>query len=209
MQARSFFLAFFSTFSKVYYSLSWNAGASACIQVILSHQPHIIINFKKQLLMKQKKMLALTLSQLEQLYRHELPELVDIAIRSEHATTFKTRLSEYIAAHPEVESEAGKQIRLLIEFDGQEVHELSTGTQLTISTLSLLHAFLTRQWEEEMETDVFIDLFQQFRRLQYKPQINLCRLIKSKCNNFDFVNTNRFVFFYFIPSTLKHSLNGI
>ncbi len=172
MQARSFFLAFFSTFSKVYYSLSWNAGASACIQVILSHQPHIIINFKKQLLMKQKKMLALTLSQLEQLYRHELPELVDIAIRSEHATTFKTKLSEYIAAHPEVESEAGKQIRLLIEFDGQEVHELSTGTQLTISTLSLLHAFLTRQWEEEMETDVFIDLFQQFRRLQH-PSIPL------------------------------------
>ena len=32
--------------------------------------------------MKQKKMLALTLSQLEQLYRHELPELVSIAVRA-------------------------------------------------------------------------------------------------------------------------------
>ena len=30
------------------------------------------------------------------------------------------------AGHPEVDSEAGKQIRLLIEFDGQEVHETRT-----------------------------------------------------------------------------------
>ena len=116
--------------------------------------------------MKQKKMLALTLSQLEQLYRHELPELVSIAAQSDHTEAFKARLSEYIAGHPERESEAGKQIRLLIEFDGQEIHELSTGEQLPISTLSMLHSFLTGQWEEETETDLFIDLFQQFKRLR-------------------------------------------
>ena len=100
--------------------------------------------------MKQKKMLALTLSQLEQLYRHELPELVSIAVQSDDAEAFKANLAEYIAGHPEVDSEAGKQIRLLIEFDGQEVHELSIGEQLPISTLSMLHSFLTRQWEEEL-----------------------------------------------------------
>ncbi len=82
--------------------------------------------------MKQKKMLALTLSQLEQLYRHELPELVSIAVQSDDAEAFKANLTEYIAGHPEVDSEAGKQIRLLIEFDGQEVHELSIGEQLPI-----------------------------------------------------------------------------
>ena len=89
--------------------------------------------------MKQKKMLALTLSQLEQLYRHELPELVSIAVQSDDAEAFKANLTEYIAGHPEVDSEAGKQIRLLIEFDGQEVHELSIGEQLPIATLSMLH----------------------------------------------------------------------
>ena len=99
--------------------------------------------------MKQKKMLALTLSQLEQLYRHELPELVSIAVQSDDAEAFKANLAEYIAGHPEVDSEAGKQIRLLIEFDGQEVHELSIGEQLPISTLSMLNSFLTGQWEEE------------------------------------------------------------
>lgn len=116
--------------------------------------------------MKQKKMLALTLSQLKQLYRQELPELVSIAAHSNHAEDFKNSLSEYIIEHPQAESEAGKQIRLLIEFDGQEVHELSVGEQLPISTLSMLYAFLTSQWEEETETDLYIDLFQQFKRLQ-------------------------------------------
>ena len=42
--------------------------------------------------MKQKKMLALTLSQLEQLYRHELPELVSIAVQSDDAEAFKANL---------------------------------------------------------------------------------------------------------------------
>lgn len=130
--------------------------------------------------MKQKKMLALTLSQLEQLYRHELPELVSIAVQSDDAEAFKANLAEYIAGHPEVDSEAGKQIRLLIEFDGQEVHELSIGEQLPISTLSMLHSFLTRQWEEETETDLFIDLFQQFKRLhQPAPTLPSAQKIKT------------------------------
>ena len=55
--------------------------------------------------MKQKKMLALTPSQLKQLYRHELPELTGIAARSGDAQTFKTHLSEYMAGHPQAESE--------------------------------------------------------------------------------------------------------
>lgn len=130
--------------------------------------------------MKQKKMLALTLSQLEQLYRHELPELVSIAVQSDDTEAFKANLTEYIAGHPEVDSEAGKQIRLLIEFDGQEVHELSIGEQLPISTLSMLHSFLTGQWEEETETDLFIDLFQQFKRLhQPAPTLPSAQKIKT------------------------------
>ena len=122
--------------------------------------------------MKQKKMLALTLSQLEQLYRHELPELVGIATQSGNAEIFRTNLSDFLADHPEVDSEAGKQIRLLIEFDGQEVHELSTEEQLPISTLSTLYSFLTGNMEEETETDLFVDLFLQFKRL-YQPAPSL------------------------------------
>lgn len=112
-------------------------------------------------------MLALTPSQLKQLYRHELPELTGIAARSGDAQTFKTYLSEYMAGHPQAESEAGKLIRLLIDYDGQKVHELSTDKQLPVSTLSLLYDFLTGKLEEYLETDLFIDLFRQFKRLQH------------------------------------------
>lgn len=129
--------------------------------------------------MKQKKMLALTLSQLEQLYRQELPELVSIAARSEDAPAFRTFLSEYIAGHPRAESEAGRQIRLLIDYDGQEIHELSTDKKLPVSTLSILYNFLIGKLEEYLETDLFIDLFQQFKRLQ-QPKLPLPALQRVK-----------------------------
>ena len=64
-----------------------------------------------------------------------------------------------MAGHPQAESEAGKLIRLLIDYDGQKVHELSTDKQLPVSTLSLLYDFLTGKLEEYLETDLFIDLF--------------------------------------------------
>ena len=102
-------------------------------------------------------MLALTLAQQTQSSRHEHPNVSSIAVQSDGAEALKADLAEYSAGHPEVDNEAGKQIRLLIEFDGQEVHELSIGEQLPISTLSMLHSFLTGQWEEETETDLFID----------------------------------------------------
>lgn len=117
--------------------------------------------------MKQKKLLALTLSQLKQLYRHELPEIVRIAEQSDTIECFKQGILEFINDQEDTESEAARQIRLLIEYDGREVHELSTDEQMTISTLSLLHTLLTGELEEEVETDVFLDIFQQFKRLQH------------------------------------------
>ena len=117
--------------------------------------------------MKQKKMLALTLSQLKQLYRNELPEIVRIAEQSDGTESFKQGLSEFITGQTDAENEAARQIRLLIEYDGQEVNELSTDEQMTVSTLSLLYEFLTGDLEEDVETDVFLDIFQQFKRLQF------------------------------------------
>ena len=117
--------------------------------------------------MKQKKMLALTLSQLKQLYRNELPEIVRIAEQSDGTESFKQGISEFIINQADTESEVVRQIRLLIEYDGQEVHELSTDEQMIVSTLSLLYALLTANLEEEVETDVFLDIFHQFNRLQH------------------------------------------
>lgn len=123
--------------------------------------------------MKQKKMLTLTLSQLKQLYRQELPELTDMAEQSLSNEDFKSRISTFLSLHTPVENKTSKQIRLLINYDGKGIHELSTGQDMQVHTLSLLRQFLTGDLENtDMQTDLFIDLFQLFRRLM-EPELPL------------------------------------
>lgn len=63
--------------------------------------------------------------------------------------------------------EAREQIRLLLHYDGQNVHELSTGQDMSIQTIRLLYEFLTGTLENmELPTDLFIELFQMFKRLK-------------------------------------------
>ena len=67
----------------------------------------------------------------------------------------------------EVAEEAREQIRLLLQYDGQDVHELSTGQDISVQTIRLLYQFLTEKLENiEMPTDLFVELFQLFKRLQ-------------------------------------------
>lgn len=124
-------------------------------------------------------MLALTLSQLGLLYRQELPDLAALADACCDGGEFRSRLGEFVDRHAAAESEAAEQIRLLIGYDGQEVHELSTDCQLEVQTLTLLWQFLTGRLENsEMPSDLFVDLFHLFRRLggEEIPQPSLQRV---------------------------------
>ena len=120
--------------------------------------------------MKQKKMLTLTFSQLKQIYNQEMPELVKMAVKSPTVEDFKAGLLMYLDACEvvnETAKEAREQIRLLLHYDGQDVHELSTGQDMSVQTIRLLYQFLTERLENiEMPTDLFIELFQLFKRLQ-------------------------------------------
>ena len=120
--------------------------------------------------MKQKKMLVLTFSQLKQIYNQEKPELVKMAVKSPTVEDFKAGLLMYLDACEvvnETAKEAREQIRLLLHYDGQDVHELSTGQDMSVQTIRLLYQFLTERLENiEMPTDLFIELFQLFKRLQ-------------------------------------------
>ena len=118
--------------------------------------------------MKQRKMLSFTLYQLGLLFRQELPGLVAQADASRDAGEFRARLEEFVARHAAAQGEAAEQIRLLIGYDGREVSELSTGEQMPVRTLELLWQFLTGRLENpEMRCDLFIDLFFQFKRLEW------------------------------------------
>lgn len=112
-------------------------------------------------------MLSLNLPQLKQLYKQELPELTSIAESCSNEADFKAQISEYVSLRMETENRKNEQIRLLINYDGKTVTELSTGEELPISTLSLLWKFLTSdKGNQESSTDLFLDLFFQFRRLE-------------------------------------------
>lgn len=119
--------------------------------------------------MKQKKMLTLTFSQLKQIFNQELPELARIAAGSTSVEDFKAALSEWLDAFEmknETAEEAREQIRLLLQYDGRDVHELSTGQDMPVQTFRLLYEFLTDSLENmEMPTDLFIELFQLLKRL--------------------------------------------
>ena len=122
------------------------------------------------MLMKQKKMLVLTFSQLKQIYTQEMPELVEMAAVSPTVEDFKAGLLKHLDSCGmvnEVAEEAREQIRLLLQYDGQDVHELSTGQDISVQTIQLLYQFLTEKLENiEMPTDLFVELFQLFKRLQ-------------------------------------------
>ena len=115
-------------------------------------------------------MLVLTFSQLKQIYNQEMPELVKMAVKSPTVEDFKAGLLMYLDACEvvnETAKEAREQIRLLLHYDGQDVHELSTGQDMSVQTIRLLYQFLTERLENiEMPTDLFIELFQLFKRLQ-------------------------------------------
>lgn len=122
------------------------------------------------MLMKQKKMLVLTFSQLKQIFTQEMPELVEMAAVSPTVEDFKAGLLKHLDSCGmvnEVAEEAREQIRLLLQYDGQDVHELSTGQDISVQTIRLLYQFLTEKLENiEMPTDLFLELFQLFKRLQ-------------------------------------------
>ena len=142
------------------------------------------------MLMKQKKMLVLTFSQLKQIYTQEMPELVEMAAVSPTVEDFKAGLLKHLDSCGmvnEVAEEAREQIRLLLQYDGQDVHELSTGQDISVQTIRLLYQFLTEKLENiEMPTDLFVELFQLFKRLQGEnvPSLSPQR-IKSRNDRWD------------------------
>jgi len=95
---------------------------------------------------------------------------VEMAAVSPTVEDFKAGLLKHLDSCGwvnEVAEEAREQIRLLLQYDGQDVHELSTGQDISVQTIRLLYQFLTEKLENiEMPTDLFIELFQLFKRFQ-------------------------------------------
>jgi lysine 2,3-aminomutase len=117
---------------------------------------------KREFMMKQLKLLTLTLSRLLQIYRNELPELVALAGEYTDSESFKAALTERLNRLPQ--TAVVRQLQCLLTYDGQSVHELSTDAELPITTCTLLYHFLTNRLDEELDTDLFLELYQLFKQ---------------------------------------------
>lgn len=116
--------------------------------------------------MNLKRILSLTPLQLRNLYNDKFPFLIDLAQQSEDEEMFRNLLRKHISETPCQNQKASEQIILLIDHDGKDLDEFSTGEQIRISTISLLFHFLKGDGNcSEASTDVFIDLYFQFLRL--------------------------------------------
>lgn len=136
--------------------------------------------------MKQKKMLSLTLSQLKNLYQQDFPELVEIATQSLSANEFKDRLSNLLTEQKTASSAISEQIRILIDFDGKCIHELSTGQDIEIQTIGLLWHFLKDSLEQtDMRTDLFIDLYEMlsaWKQVKKRENLFAREELEKACN---------------------------
>ena len=73
--------------------------------------------------MKQKKILTLTLSQLKQLYKQELPALISIAQNSPNEEKFKIQLNAFIDTIPTNNTQ--ETIKMLIDYDKNNLSLIS------------------------------------------------------------------------------------
>lgn len=115
--------------------------------------------------MKQKKLLSLTLSQLKQMYQHDLPELTKMARESTTSRDFESALRNFVDRDSTAKNKWSEQIRTLIDYNEKTIHELSTGEDMPVHTFTNLYLFLTGQLEDtDMPTDLFVDLYEIFRQ---------------------------------------------
>lgn len=122
--------------------------------------------------MTQRNVLQFDNSQLYNLFKQYFPELGKLAKESQDITHFKTSLRNWIknANTETVSPKAIERIELLIENDGREISELSTGTDLSVNTIGIFRAFLRKEFPETVSPDLFIDLFYQLKELT-APQL--------------------------------------
>lgn len=122
--------------------------------------------------MTQRNVLQFDNSQLYNLFKQYFPELGKLAKESQDITHFKTSLRNWIknANTETVSPKAIERIELLIENDGREISELSTGTDLSVNTIGLFRAFLRKELPKTVSPDLFIDLFYQLKELT-APQL--------------------------------------
>lgn len=140
--------------------------------------------------MIKRKELTYDNSYLLKVFNRDFPHLVAMAEESRNIKLFREALRSFVSSRIAVNEGGGnmgnavaKRILLLIEYDGSPIDELSTGQELSIQTITYLWQLLAGKLTDEVSSDLFIDLYHQFKLLEHPEAIETDRsLVKRQMN---------------------------
>lgn len=140
--------------------------------------------------MIKRKELTYDNSYLLKVFNRDFPHLVAMAEESRNIKLFREALRSFVSSRIAVNEGGGnmgnavaKRILLLIEYDGSPIDELSTGQELSIQTITYLWQLLAGKLTDEVSSDLFIDLYHQFKLLEHPETIETdCSLVKRQMN---------------------------
>lgn len=140
--------------------------------------------------MIKRKELTYDNSYLLKVFNRDFPHLVAMAEESRNIKLFREALRSFVSSKIAVNEGGGnmgnavaKRILLLIEYDGSPIDELSTGQELSVQTITYLWQLLAGKLTDEVSSDLFIDLYHQFKLLEHPEAIETDRsLVKRQMN---------------------------
>lgn len=140
--------------------------------------------------MIKRKELTYDNSYLLKVFNRDFPHLVAMAEESRNIKLFREALRSFVSSRIAVNEGGGnmgnavaKRILLLIEYDGSPIDELSTGQELSVQTITYLWQLLAGKLTDEVSSDLFIDLYHQFKLLEHPEAIETDHsLVKRQMN---------------------------
>ncbi len=116
--------------------------------------------------MKQRNLLTLTQMQLRIAFEKAFPFLKQMALSCTDQASFTKAFSSWLESQEE--SEGKDFFATLLQNEGNCIHEWSRDEDITLNTLENLRTFLRGESDPESGTDLYLDLYMQFQRLNGK-----------------------------------------
>ena len=131
-------------------------------------------NVFKPIRMNLKENLYLDVEKLRSLYESYLPILCKNAMECELYADFQIFLIDYLDQFKTKNAAAVATIKTLLDFEGREIYELSTESNIQLKSLHLLLDFLKKESFLPI-TDLYIDLFYLFYSLEHPSLSSISR----------------------------------
>ena len=123
------------------------------------------ISFNTDFVMEQTNR-EWTLHEVRDLFVRDCPQVTAWASECGSGEAFRQRLKEELQHRENLSAKAARTLRIMADYDGRTVHELSTGEDVRLETMTLLWRFLTQQMvDDAVSIDFALDLYHQFRQL--------------------------------------------